>query len=233
MEYNQRSLNNIWVVVPAYNEDTSIRTVVQELTEQNLNVVVIDDCSNTPQELYLHNLPVHICRHSINLGQGAALRTGFQFALKMNATIVVTFDADGQHTIKDINSLINPILTNETDVTLGSRFINSNSAININGSKKVLLKIATKFMNILLNTKLTDTHNGLRAIRANVLPKLKLSQNGMSHASEIVQEIVRNKIRYLEIPVTIVYTDYSIKKGQKLRNSFNIIWDMALSFLRR
>jgi polyprenyl-phospho-N-acetylgalactosaminyl synthase len=231
--------SSTWVVVPAFNEEQTLRQVVKELTDLGLNIVVVDDCSAYPQKNALKGLAVSLCRHNVNLGQGGALRTGFMYALSRNAKIIITFDADGQHQTEDISKLIEPILQKRAEVVFGSRFFKNKHPLSseptpaIPLQKKILLKTATVFMNILLRTRLTDTHNGFRAFTRDALVKLKLSQNGMSHASEIIQEVVKREIPFCEVPVTILYTEYSLKKGQKIRNSFNILWDMTLQCIRK
>ena len=109
----------IFVVVPAFNESTTIRGVIDALRVSYAHVVVVDDGSSDSTTAALDGAPVYVLRHYANRGQGAALQTGIEFALLQGADIVVTFDADGQHDAADIAALIQPILSGEFDVTLG------------------------------------------------------------------------------------------------------------------
>lgn len=216
-----------FVIIPAWNEQEMIKQVIQELLPYKYKIVVVDDGSTTPLKELLNQLPVYILRHKINLGQGAALQTGIEFALSKGAAYIVTFDADGQHQAADIEQLILPLLANEADITLGSRFI-SNSG-NVPPARKRLLKLA-RFVNYLFTgLLLTDAHNGLRAMTSKAAVLIKIRQQGMAHATEIISEIKRRNLRFREIPVTIHYTEYSKKKGQSAWSGFRIFFDLLLN----
>ncbi len=216
---------SVWVVIPAYNEDEAIRGVVQELVERGHQVVVVDDGSRTPLLDVLRGQPVHALRHAINLGQGAALQTGISYALRQGASVIVTFDADGQHQSSDIPALIEPIVAGRVDVVLGSRFREGGRAVRITRVKRLVLKLAVAFTRATTGLKVTDTHNGLRALSRKAAEHIQITQNGMAHASQILHEIAAQKLAFCEVPVTIVYTEYSVRKGQRLSNAFNILWD--------
>lgn len=224
---------DIWVVIPAYNEGEVIRRVVDGLLELNYSVVVVDDCSRDQTLGVLKNTQAHLLRHAVNLGQGAALQTGISYALKMGARIIVTFDADGQHQASEIVAMVAPIAARECDATLGSRFLSKQTLSNVPKIRSLVLKLATLFTRLTSGLELTDTHNGFRAFSAEAASKIYLRQNRMAHASEILSQIAQHKLNYREVPVTIVYSEYSLKKGQKLSNSLNIVWDSALGFIRR
>jgi len=221
----------IWVVVPAFNEEKIIGEVLFSLTKEGYSVLVIDDCStDTTKEIAL-SFPVVLLHHSINLGQGAALQTGFDYICSnTNADFIVTFDSDGQHNIEDIKSILYPVIRGTHDVALGSRFLNtSDKTLLVNGMPKLkllTLKAGVLFTRLTLKLKLTDTHNGLRAFSIDALRKIKITQNRMAHASEILAQISKNKLSYCEVPININYTEYSKMKGQSILNSLNIIWDL-------
>ncbi len=217
----------VCVVIPAYNEAGVIARVLDDFKETDYQVVVIDDCStdNTAEIVSQYN--VTLLKHMINLGQGAALQTGFSYICKHTlADFIVSFDSDGQHDIEDIPALIAPLQKGDVDVVLGSRFIHGRSVAGMPFSKLVTLKLGLFFTRITTGLKLTDTHNGLRAFKLSALGKINITQNRMAHASELLNQISRNKFRYCEIPVTVHYTEYSKKKGQSILNSVNILWDL-------
>jgi polyprenyl-phospho-N-acetylgalactosaminyl synthase len=223
----------VWVVIPAYNENEAIRAVVQELLDHGHHVVLVDDGSRSPLLDVVRGQAVHALRHAINLGQGAALQTGISYALRQGASVIVTFDADGQHQCSDIPALIEPIVAGRADVVLGSRFREGGRAVRITRSKRLVLKLAVAFTRATTGLPVTDTHNGLRALSRKAAEQIQITQNGMAHASQILQEIATQRLRVCEVPVTIVYTEYSVRKGQRLSNAINILWDSFAEFFYR
>ena len=220
----------VWVTIPAYNEEAIIASVVDPLSKLGFQVVVVDDCSDDQTVARLAELPVHFLSHPVNLGQGAALQTAISYALSQQARYIVTFDADGQHSPTDISKLLDPLIRGEFDVALGSRFIAGGSAENIPPIRRSMLRLAILLSRFSTGMKLTDTHNGLRAFTADAARKLKITQNRMAHASQILSQISSQKLRYVEVPVRIVYTDYSMQKGQRVSNAFNVVWESLMAF---
>jgi polyprenyl-phospho-N-acetylgalactosaminyl synthase len=211
----------IWIVVPAYNEEKALEKTIKSLKSQGYNaIVVVDDCSKDHTYDIAKKTGVDVLRHIINRGQGAALQTGITYALSQGADIIVTFDADGQHDAKEIILLIDPIEKGKVDAVLGSRFLNSKTKISY--LRKLILKTAVIFHYILYGIKLTDAHNGFRAFSRKAASKIKITYDRMEHASEIISEIDRKNISYMEVPVTIKYTAYSLRKGQSLWNTINM-----------
>jgi glycosyltransferase involved in cell wall biosynthesis len=219
-------MDSIWVVIPAYNEQQVIGGVLRELIEQNksFNIVVVDDGSKDETAREAAKYPIHILQHPINLGQGAALATGFEYALGQNADIVVSFDADGQMRPADIEKLAGKIKEGY-DVALGSRFLDIQPQ-DMPPLRKFLLRLVVAFTRATGGLNVTDIHNGFRAFKADALRKIVITQNQMAHASEIMSEIKRNKLKYCEASVGIRYTDYSKKKGQSILNSINILYEL-------
>ena len=219
-------MDSIWVVIPAYNEQQVIGGVLRELIEQNksFNIVVVDDGSKDDTAKEAAKYPIHILQHPINLGQGAALATGFEYALLKNADVVVTFDADGQMRPEDIEKLVGKIKEG-FDVALGSRFLDIKPQ-DMPALRKFLLRLVVAFTRATGGLNVTDIHNGFRAFKADALRQIVITQNQMAHASEILSEIKRNKLKYCEVPVGIRYTDYSKKKGQSILNSINILYEL-------
>lgn len=224
---------NVWVVIPAFNEGTVVGEVAESVVTRGYSVVVVDDGSTDTTRETACEAGTYTCRHLINLGQGAALQTGIDFALMMGALVVVTFDADGQHHADEIENLIQPILRGESDVVLGSRFAIGGSAQNIPATRRIALKLAVLFTKLTTGLMLTDTHNGFRALSCNAARAIKFRQNRMAHASEILSEVARIGLRYREIPVTVSYDEYSLKKGQKISNSLNVLWESAMERIKR
>jgi len=219
---------DIFIVIPSFNEGKVIRTTVTPVLEKGYTVVVVDDCSSDNTKEALAGSGVHYLRHEMNLGQGAALQTGMDYALKHGAKYAITFDADGQHNAEEIPQLLEPILAGRADVTMGTRFKRAEDVAQIPPSRKLLLKGAIMVNGIFTGMWLTDAHNGFRALNRAALEKIKLRENRMAHASEILSVIKQAKLRYEEVPVNIVYTEYSKMKGQSSMNSINILIDLLL-----
>ncbi|HLD20048.1 MAG TPA: glycosyltransferase family 2 protein [Patescibacteria group bacterium] len=199
------------VIIPAYNEAKVIRNVVSDVKKHGYDVVVVDDCSLDSTYHYAEKAGAVVLRHHVNRGQGAALATGMEYALSQEADIVVTFDADGQHCAHEIQSIITPIIKGEVDVVLGSRFLGTTQ--DMSRSRGISLKAALFFTRLTTGLALTDVHNGFRAFSKNAALKIKIFQNRMAHASEILDQISQHNLRFIEVPVTIIYSSYSRQKG--------------------
>lgn len=216
----------IWVVVPAYNEASVIGGVVEGLTSRGHRVVVVDDGSADDTAEVARKAGAVVLRHAVNRGQGAALQTGITFALRRGAEQIVTFDSDGQHDPGDVEALVTPLRTGRADVTLGSRFIGSSEGMP--GLRKAILSLAVVFTRVASGARVTDTHNGLRAFTRTAAAKLDIRLDRMAHASEILDQIVRNDLSFEEVPVHIRYTDYSKRKGQSSLAALRILADYVL-----
>ncbi len=210
----------IWIVIPAYNEASVIRRVVVDVKQKYPSVVVVDDRSKDSTASEAEAGGAKVLQHIINRGQGAALKTGIVYALRQGADIIVTFDADGQHRVEDIAAMVAPIEQGVVEVTLGSRFLNSSS--NVPPLRKLILQVGIVFTRFFSRINVTDTHNGFRAFSRLAAEKIRIVQDRMAHASEILDEITRHQLRYQEIPVTITYSYYSRGKGQSSWSMFKI-----------
>jgi glycosyltransferase involved in cell wall biosynthesis len=216
-----------WVVIPLYNEEEVIAEVVRDVRAVFPQVVCVDDGSADGSAAAAEAAGAAVVRHPVNLGQGAALQTGFEFALAdPGMRYVVTFDADGQHQISDAEAMVARLRAGEADVVFGSRFLDERTQPS--ALKKAVLRAAVGYTNLTTKTRLTDAHNGLRAISRPVLERIHITQNRMAHASELVAQIGSQKVSYVEEPVHILYTDYSRSKGQSLWNSINILAELIL-----
>ena len=216
--------NTVFVVIAAYNEAPVIEETVLNVKHYYKNVIVVDDCSTDNTKSKAESAGAFTLSHPINLGQGAALQTGIEAALLFGAQTIVTFDADGQHAAAEISELVNSLYENKVEVALGSRFLGS--SLNMPVRKKVVLKAALLFTKITTRLHLTDVHNGFRALSRSFCEKFEFTQNRMAHASEILNFISENDISYIEMPVTIAYTEYSTAKGQKIINSIKILLEL-------
>src|SRR5882672_10006978 len=182
--------SSIWLIIPAYNEAAVMARVVTDVVRRGYIVAVIDDGSTDETGRKAAAAGAIVVTHPINLGQGAALQTGIQFALRQGADTIVTFDADGQHRAADIDGLIDALTTNNADFALGSRFLGS--AVTMPTSRRLLLMAATWFTRLTTGLNVSDTHNGLRAMTRRGAGQIRLRQNRMAHASELLDEIARS-----------------------------------------
>lgn len=224
---------SIYILIPAYNESKVIGEVLEALIPYEYSVVVVDDGSKDNTFEVARIFPIHLLSHKCNLGQGAAIQTGIEYALQQNEMqVIVTFDADGQHLPEDIARVVEPIEKGQADVVLGSRFLNPDGVKEIPRGKYTILKLATLFTRVSTKLKITDTHNGFRAFSREAAKRIKITQNGMSHASELLSQIQKKHLSYCEIPVMIVYSEYSKQKGQSAWNAINILWDSFFEGLR-
>jgi len=221
----------VGVVIAAYNEAGVIARVITDVRRCGYPVVVVDDGSADATAQVAAEAGAVVINHPVNLGQGAALQTGIEYALAEAADFVVTFDADGQHRADDIAGLLKPLTENNADFALGSRFLGA--SIDLPASRRALLKAATLFTRLTTGLRVTDTHNGLRAMTRRGANHIALRQNRMAHASELLEQIARSGLRYVEVPVTIEYSAYSLAKGQKLSDSLAILVDLSAQRLHR
>jgi glycosyltransferase involved in cell wall biosynthesis len=223
----------IFVIIPAYNEAAALPSTIAPLIDAGYAVVVVDDGSADDTQHVLKELRAVVLRHAVNLGQGAALQTGMDYAFQTGAEIAVHFDADGQHPADAIPRLVEPILRGDADVVLGSRFLRAEDAAQTPRGRRVVLRAGIAVSGVFTGMWLSDTHNGFRALSRRALGEIQLRENGFAHATEILAQIRRKKLRYLETPCAVKYTDYSRKKGQSFWNSLNIVFDLLMEKLFR
>ena len=220
---------DVWIVVPAFNEAAVIGEVTADLRSVFDHVVCVDDGSTDGTGEIALRAGAHLVRHPINMGQGAAIQTGVEYARKQpGANVFATFDADGQHRIKDVAAMIDRLAVGDVDVVIGTRF-GRNDGGRPPLLKRIVLRTAARLSRRGRRLGLTDTNNGLRVFNKTVADGLDITMSGMSHANEIVMMIAENNWRVVEQPVEVLYTEYSRSKGQPLLNGVNIIFD---GFLR-
>ena len=209
-----------------YNEEQVIFQVITELRSVFPHVVCIDDGSTDDSVTRAMEAGAMVLRHAVNIGQGAAISTGFSWVQNQSRfSYVVTFDADGQHRPQDALRLIAELENKNVDVVFASRFLEQDHAT-IPFVKRVVLKSVAKMTKALTDVQLSDAHNGLRALTVEATRAIDLTQNGMAHATQLVSLVLQSNLKYMEIPVTILYTTYSRSKGQSILNSINITLDL-------
>ncbi len=208
-------------MIAALNEEAVIGDVVGEVTRAGWSVVLVDDGSRDGTAAQARAAGAVVIKHPINLGQGAALQTGIDYAVRHGARHLVTFDADGQMNADDIPALVAAL--DDADIALGSRFLGK-----IEGAtarRRAFLKGAVLMSNRLSGLNLTDAHCGFRAFRASVAPHIRMQQHRMAHASELLRKIKTSGVRVVEVPVTIRYTEHSMRKGQHGFQAVRILFD--------
>ena len=219
--------DDAWVVIPVFNEAPVIADVVEHVLQTFPNVVCVDDGSGDHSADEIAKTGAHLVRHPVNMGQGASLQTGLSYALARDGgRYFVTFDADGQHRVQDAERMLQIARDGTVDVVLGSRFLQQ--AQEIPRIKRLILRVVVALSPTARKLRLTDAHNGLRVLTRPVAERLHITMNGMAHASEIVTFLSRSRARVAEVPVTILYTDYSKAKGQSVINGVNILFDLSV-----
>lgn len=220
--------DDVWVIVPMYNEATCIQQVVSGLVHEFPNVLCVDDGSQDDSLNLAATAGANVLRHAVNLGQGAALRTGFEYVLeRTDATAVVTFDADGQHQVADAVAMVAALREKGCDVVLGTR--GSARPEGQPEARRWVLRAALAFSRASSGLDLSDTHNGLRVLSREAVSLLRLRQRGMAYASELENLVARHRLSWIEHPVNITYSEYSRRKGQSNLNALNILFDLAFA----
>jgi glycosyltransferase involved in cell wall biosynthesis len=213
-----------WVVIPAYREARVVRGVVEQVRGICPRIVVVDDGSTDETGNEALTGGATVLTHIVNLGQGAALQTGIDFALLEGADYIFTFDADGQHAAESLLVLADTMRATGADVVLGSRWLGRAEAMPL--PRRLMLRLAVIFTRLHSGLGVSDTHNGLRLFTRAAAQRLRITQPRMAHASEILAQIGALKLRFAEAPVTVRYTEYSLRKGQKISGMFRVLVDI-------
>lgn len=213
-------------VIPAFNEEKKIKKVIQEVLPKVDEVIVVDDCSSDKTAEEAKKEGALVLKHLINRGQGAALQTGNEFALKSKADIIVHFDADGQFLAEEIKDVITPLLNKEVDIVFGSRFLEKKSQIP-KIKKYIIFPIAQLVNKLFLGINLSDPQSGFRAMTRQSAKMIKIEQDRMAHCSEIMQKSFKNNLKIKEVPITVLYEDF----GQKFGGGIKIIKELILGKL--
>lgn len=219
------------VVIPAYNEEQTIVGVIHGLKAGGITrIIVVDDGSSDRTAELVCQEGVVLLPHLLNRGLGGALATGIEGALRFKPRIIVTFDADGQHNPDDIPQLIEPIEKGEADIVIGSRMLDP---AGMPWYRRVANRIANVVTYLLFGVRTTDSQSGLRAFSRDAATRIRIMTSGMAVSSEILAEGVRNRLRYKEVPVKPIYTEYSLSKGQSLKIGLHTLRKLILVKVRR
>lgn len=220
--------STVCAIVPVYNEAQVLDRVLRDLIPHVDEVIVVDDGSSDDSVRIARDAGATVLRHAVNLGQGGALQTGFDHVLRATTHAhAITFDSDGQHDVQDALRMLEVARAERLDVVLGTRIRSATAP----AARRFLLRGALWFSRRTTGLDLTDTHNGLRVLGRHALGRIRITQPGMAHASEIEAQIARLGLTWAEVPVTITYDAYSTAKGQSNLNAVNILFDLAMSKL--
>lgn len=210
-------------IIPAYNEEKRIESVVKRVANFVDEVIVINDGSNDNTALLAKKAGATVLNHIINRGQGAALQTGNDYALQKGADIVIHFDGDEQFQAEEIPKIIEPLINDKAEAVLGSRFLGIKSKVP--AIKRLFILPIAKIINrLIFGIKFSDPQSGFRALSKKALQKIKIEHDGMAHCSEIMYKLHKKKIKTIEVPITVIYHEY----GQKLSGGIRIIKDLII-----
>ena len=195
---------SIIVGIPAFNEEKNIAVLIVQLKKIADKIIVCNDGSTDLTSKIAEELGATVINHEKNLGYGAAIRSIFLKSKELDGDVLVTFDADGQHKIEDINRVVDPIINEESDLVIGSRFLDK-SEKEVPQYRKVGIKIITKITNVTIKKQLTDSQSGFRAYSKKVLNELNPSELGMGISTEILIKASAKNFRISEVPIKITY----------------------------
>lgn len=218
----------ITCIIPAWNEAKNITLVINNVRSHVDEIIVVDDCSRDETAALAAAAGATLLRHPINRGQGAALQTGNDYALKNGADIIVHFDADNQFSATEIKDMIAPIVSGQADIVFGSRFLGKEA--NFPSTKKyIIMPLARIFARLFLGVKLSDPQNGFRAMNRRAAESIRIVNREMAHASEIQVKAFQGGLKVAEVPITVTYHHF----GQKLSGGFKVIKDLLIHKLIR
>ena len=200
----------IVIGIPAYNEEKNIAKIIVKLQNITNKIIVCNDGSTDLTSEIADKMGAIVINHQKNLGYGAAIKSLFSKARELDADVLITFDADGQHRIEDINKVLEPIEHNNADIVIGSRFLDNK--IKIPAYRKLGVNVITKMSNITTKKKITDSQSGFRAYNKKALQEIIPSDNGMGVSTEILIKAIKKKMRIAEIPITISYENNTHSK---------------------
>ncbi len=195
----------IIIGIPAFNEEKNIASIITKLSGIADTIIVCNDGSTDLTSEIAEKMGALVINHKKNLGYGGAIRSIFLKAKEINGDVLVTFDADGQHRIQDIENVTNPIINQEADLVIGSRFLDD-SEKEVPQYRKVGIKVITKITNASINEKLTDSQSGFRAYSKQVVSELNPSELGMGISTEILIKASSKNFKILEVPIKILYS---------------------------
>ena len=232
-EINSDFTKDVYLVVPAFNEEKTVSQIIEGIAEKGYNVILVNDGSrDNTLNLAIESKrkypnQIFVVSHVINRGLGAALKTGMVVALNKGAEYIVTFDADGQHEIGDIPKVCKPLRDGEADVVIGARPFED-------------MPISKSFANIIMNAltlifygrKVKDSQSGLRAFTAHAADVINIVSRGYGVSSEFIKEISDKKLRLAEVTITTIYTPETQNKGTDAIVGLKILTKMVIDLFR-
>jgi len=220
------SMKDVFVVIPAYNEGKVISSVLQKIKKAGFsNIIVVDDCSKDNTALLAKKQQARVVKHSLNRGAGAATKTGIDAAKELGAHYVVTIDADGQHDPAEIERLLKK--APKYDVVIGSRMINSKG---MPISRKILNWGGSIITFLFYGIHVRDSQSGFKVFNRKAIENIEIKFDRFEFCSEVLHEIQKKKLTYTEVPISVIYTEYSLSKGQHISNGFRMIFRMIQRF---
>jgi len=230
-------MKKITVILPAYNEEAvigqvlvSLKQTLKDLDGFEKQIVVVDDGSQDETAKTAKKNGALVLKHILNRGLGAAIQTGLKYAEREKADIAVTIDSDGQHNTEDLKKVIKPVIKKEADVVIGSRFLEKNNKVPF--LRRLILYGSNLVTLLFFGIYTTDSQSGFRAFSKKAVEKISLRTQKMEVSSEIFEQIKKNNLKFEEIPISVVYTDYSKAKGQDNLNAFHVLVKLILKLAR-
>lgn len=220
----------ILIAIPAYNEEEMIAKAIDDVRVSGYaNILVVNDGSSDATKQKAEEAGAMVVSHFKNCGLGVGIRTALKYAQKNSFDTLVTFDADCQHKAKDIARVIAPIVNNEADVVVGTRDLNDK---HVPRMRRIILRLSNFYTWVLFGMLSHDSQSGFRAFSRVAIEKINLHGERMEVSSEIFTEIVRHRLKYKEVPITVIYTQYSLSKGQKNSNLFRVGFKLFLRLFK-
>jgi glycosyltransferase involved in cell wall biosynthesis len=220
----------ILVALPAYNEEKQIGDVIQNIIKHGFeNILVVDDGSTDKTVAVSRRADAQVISHFKNSGLGVSLRTALKYAKKFDFDVLVTMDSDGQHDACDINAIIKPILDANADIVIGVRNFNNK---NVPFVRRLILKLSNVYTWMLFGVWSRDSQSGFRAFSRRAIEMIVLRSERMEVSSEIFSEINKKQMKFNEVPIKVIYTPYSLQKGQRNSNLFNVSFKLFVKMFR-
>lgn len=219
----------IFVVLAAYNEAQKIGGVLESLFAAGYsNVLVCDDGSKDQTTEIARKAGAVVVRHPINRGAGAATKTGLEAAIRLGADIMVVMDADGQHAVEDVAKLIDALKGSSADVAIGDRMHDKQQMPFV---RRIFNGIANLITQALGGAAIADSQSGFKAFTRKAVETIRIRSNGFEFCSEIVREIKLHELHFVEVPIQVIYSDYSRSKGQSFYNGARTAWRLFIRSL--
>jgi len=194
----------IGIGLPAYNEEKNIAGIISRLENKSYQILVCNDGSSDNTGIIAEKMGATVINHDRNRGYGSGIRSLFEKAKSEDLDILITFDADGQHRISDIEKVIEPIIQGKADIVIGSRFSGEDKT-KIPRYRKIGIKVITNLVNSETGNKITDSQSGFRAYSKKVINSINPSDMGMGVSTEILIKANQKGFKITEVPITILY----------------------------